>query len=81
MTKIVKFQFHDASGQNLSGVQVKLSGNGTLQTNAEGLVQFLVDDAPALVLEANDKQIWTGGSADLTARQVFRQTDTGFSPA
>ncbi len=79
MAKIVRFQIQDAAGQNLKGLSVKLSGNGSLDTNADGLAQFLVEDASNMTLEIQGSPVWSGSSAELQSREVYRQTDTGFA--
>ncbi len=78
MPKIVRLQFQDANGQAVSGVAVNLSGNGSLDTNADGLAQFLVDDAASLVLKVSGNTVWSGASADLQARELFRHNGTEF---
>ena len=44
---ILKVKVVDASGADLAGQTVKLRGIDALQSNAQGMTQFLIEDAAA----------------------------------
>ena len=76
---ILKIKVVDASGAALAGQTVKVSGAGVLQTNADGMAQFLTENAAALDIEINGASVWAGNSADLARDEAFRADGAGFA--
>ena len=75
----LKIKVVDASGAALAGQTVKVSGAGVLQTNADGMAQFLTENAAALDIEINGASVWAGNSGDLARDEVFRADGAGFA--
>lgn len=76
---ILKIKVVDASGAALAGQTVKVSGAGVLQTNADGMAQFLTENAAGLDIEINGASVWAGNSAGLARDEVFRADGAGFA--
>ena len=75
---ILRVKLTSAAGQPLSGQSVKVSGCDVLQTNTEGMVQFLLAGEPALEIEINGSVDWSGSPSELSRDEVFTQTTSGF---
>ena len=75
---ILKIRLTNATGQPLPGQSVKASGCETLQTNALGMVQFLLGSDANLAIDINGAQVWTGNTELLSREEVFTQTAAGF---
>ena len=78
---ILRIKLADAAGAALAGQTVQVSGAGALQTNAEGIAQFLIDSNAALEIEINGKPTWSGNSALLIREELFNATGAGFTRA
>ena len=76
---ILKIKVVDASGADMAGLVVKLSGMDGLQTNAQGLAQFLLGDEAMLDIAINGKSCWSGNVTTLARQEVFQQSADGFS--
>jgi hypothetical protein len=75
---ILRIKLVSATGQPMSGQSVKATGCDALQTNTEGLVQFLLGGDPALEIEINGSVTWAGSRSDLSRDEVLTQTASGF---
>jgi hypothetical protein len=75
---ILKIKLVAADGQALLGQTVKVSGCSPLQTNSEGLAQFLIESDVPLAIEVNSAEAWSGSSAQLAREELFQQVGTGF---
>lgn len=75
---ILRIKLVSADGQPMSGQSVKVSDCDTLQTNAEGMAQFLLGAGVDLDIEVNAAVIWTGSRAQLSRDEVFTATASGF---
>jgi hypothetical protein len=76
---ILKITVIDSTGGALADQCVKVSGAGTLQTNTQGMAQFLVNDAVALDIAVAGKSCWSGDSKLLAREEVFQQVAEGFN--
>ena len=74
----LKVKLVAADGQALLGQTVKVSGCGPLQTNAEGLAQFLIESDVPMEIAVNSAVAWSGNSAQLAREEVFQQVGTAF---
>jgi hypothetical protein len=75
---ILRVKLVSAAGQPVSGQAVKVSGCDLLQTNAEGMAQFLLDGDADLEIEINGAMTWAGSPSGLSRDEVFTQTASGF---
>ena len=76
---ILKIKVVDASGADLPGQTVKVSGMDALQTNEQGMAQFLLGDAASLEIAIDGKSCWSGDASALARQEVFQQSATGFA--
>ncbi len=75
---ILKVKVVDASGADLAGQTVKLRGIDALQSNAQGMTQFLIEDAAASEITINGNSCWSGATSDLAKQEVFQQSGDAF---
>ena len=75
---ILKIKVIDASGTDMAGLAVKLSGIDGLQTNEQGMAQFLLGDEATLDIAIGGKTCWSGNPAALARQEVFQQSANGF---
>ena len=75
---ILKIKLTDAAGQALPGQTVKVSSSGVLQSNAEGVSQFLTESGAPLEIEINGVSSWAGSSDQLGKEEKFQQGAAGF---
>lgn len=75
---ILRIKLVSTAGQPMSGQSVKVSGCDTLQTNAEGMAQFLLGGDVDLEIEINTAVVWAGSQAQLSRDEVFTATASGF---
>jgi hypothetical protein len=75
---ILKIKLIDASGAALVNQTVKVSDAGVLQTNADGVTQFLLGDGGVIEIEIAGLSCWTGDSSKLSKEEVFQQSSSGF---
>ena len=75
---ILKIKVVDASGLALAGQSVGVSGNGQLQSNADGMTQFLLGAAAPVDIEINGLLAWSGSSDQLAKEEVFQKNAGGF---
>lgn len=75
---ILKIKVIDASGVDLAGQTVKVSGIDALQTNAQGMAQFLLGDEAVLDIAIGGQSCWSGPANTLARQEVFQQSATGF---
>ena len=75
---ILKIKVIDSAGGAMADQAVKVSGAGALQTNTQGIAQFLIDDGTALDIAINDKSCWSGEKGSLAREEVFQQAADGF---
>jgi hypothetical protein len=78
MSKIKRFAIKNEAGEPLTATKVMLSECGDLNTNDQGLAQFLVESSPALTLKINGVQVWAGASDELKSLETFTQSGTSF---
>ena len=76
---ILKIKVTDAAGADLAGQAVKVSGIDVLQTNAQGMAQFLLDASGALEIAINGSACWSGDASALARQEVFQQSGTSFT--
>lgn len=76
---ILRIKVTDAAGVALAAQTVKVTGADALQTNAEGMTQFLIDSDVALDIEINGKSCWAGNSAQLAKDEQFKAAGAGFA--
>ena len=76
---LLKIKVIDASGAALAAQSVKVSGSDALQTNANGMTQFLLGDEAALDIAINSKSCWSGAISALAKEEVFQQSAAGFT--
>ena len=76
---LLKIKVTDAAGAVLAGQSVKVSGSDALQTNAQGLTQFLLGDETALEIAINGQPCWSGATSALAKDEVFKQSAKGFT--
>ncbi len=76
---ILKIKVTDASGADLAGQTVKVSGIDGLQTNAQGMAQFLLDASGAIEIAINGSACWSGDVSALARQEVFQQAGSGFT--
>lgn len=76
---ILKIKLADAAGAALAGQTVKVSGAGALQSNAEGMVQFLIENGIPLEIDINGTAAWSGNSSELVKDELFKATGAGFA--
>ena len=75
---ILKIKVIDASGTDMAGLAVKLSGIDGLQTNEQGMAQFLLGDEAMLDIAIGGKSSWSGNAGALARQEVFQQSADGF---
>ena len=75
---ILKVKLVNASDQPLSGQTVKVTGCGELQTNAEGIAQFLMGAEVSLDIHVNGALSWSGKPAELAREELFKQNGSAF---
>jgi hypothetical protein len=64
--------------QPLVGVEITSNGSSQpVQTNADGVVQFLLDEAPTYSFQSGATVIWTGPAATLARSMTFVQAADG----
>ena len=80
MGNVVKIALIDESGKPLAGIAVAITGSANkLNTNASGLVQFLLDEGP-FDLSINGKSVLQTSTQDVSGVIQFkRQADQSFS--
>ena len=78
---ILRIKVVDASGLAMAGQSVKVSNNGQLQSNADGIVQFLLGESALVDIEINGLSAWAGGSDQLAREERFQQGAAGFTRA
>lgn len=76
---ILKISVLDGAGQAMPGQLVKVTGCDSLQTNGQGLSQFLLDDGRVLEIEIGGVPVWTGNASELARDERFQQSGAGFS--
>lgn len=76
---ILKIKVLTASGADVAGVTVKVSGIDSLQTNAQGMTQFLIEDADAFDISIAAQTVWSGPTSALARQEVFQQSGAGFA--
>ena len=75
---ILKVKVVDAAGSDLAGQAVKVSGIDALQTNAQGMTQFLITDVSMLDIAINGESCWSGDITALAKLETFQQSGLGF---
>lgn len=75
---ILRIKLTDAAGVALSSQTVNVSPMGELQSNADGIAQFLRGDAETVEIKINGQLAWTGSSGQLTKDESFQQSASGF---
>ena len=75
---ILKIKVVDAAGAPLAGQTVKVSGIDALQTNAQGMTQFLITDVAEFDIAIGGASCWAGNSAQLAREEVFEHSADGF---
>jgi hypothetical protein len=78
---ILKIKVVDSTGGVMAGQTVKVSGIEPLQTNTQGMAQFLISDAAAFDIAIAGKSCWSGDSTSLAREEVFQQAADGFKRA
>ena len=78
---ILRIKVVDASGLAMAGQTVKVSHNGQLQSNADGIAQFLLGEPAHVDIEINGSAAWAGSSDQLAREERFQQGAAGFSRA
>jgi hypothetical protein len=73
---IFKIKVVDEQGAGLAGVSVNVTDCFPLDTNAEGLVQFLT--AGRVTVTIAGQAVWTGDAAQAASPQLFRREGAGF---
>ncbi len=76
---ILKIKVIDASGTDLPGQTVKVSGIDALQTNAQGMVQFLIENGAGFEIFINGKSCWLGDTIALAKQEIFQQSGDDFT--
>ena len=76
---MLKIKVVDAAGAPLLGQTVKVTGAGALQTNAEGMTQFLIDNDVPIDIEINGKSCWAGSSTQLSREEQFKAAGASFA--
>ena len=76
---ILKIKVVDASGADLAGQAVKVSGVDVLQTNSQGMAQFLLGEETPLDIAINGQSCWSGDTSVLARQEVFQQSSAGFT--
>ena len=76
---ILKVKTVDATGADLAGQTVKVSGAGELQTSAQGVAQFLIDSDALIEIEINGALAWSGNAAVLAREERFQLAGAGFT--
>ena len=76
---IVRIKVCDASSQPLVGMSVALSDCGDLQTNGDGLVQFLAGESVPAKLAIGGTVVWTGNLGELTRNELFTQSGSNYT--
>lgn len=75
---ILKIKLVDAGGADLAGQAVKVSGIDALQSNAQGMTQFLITDEATLDIAINGVACWSGDVAALAKLETFQQSGPSF---
>ena len=75
---VLKIKVIDDAGADLTGLEVKVSGIDALQTNAQGLALFLVDDAIVLDISIGGTACWSGSASSLARQEVFQRSGGGY---
>ena len=76
---ILKIKLTDAAGVALSGQTVNVSTMGELQSNADGIAQFLRGDVGPVNVNINGQLAWAGDSDELAKEETFQQGASGFA--
>ena len=76
---ILKIKLTDAAGVALSGQTVNVSTMGELQSNADGIAQFLRGDVGPVNVNINGQLAWAGSSDVLAKEETFQQGANGFA--
>ena len=76
---ILKIKLVDASGHALPSQTVLVTDNGQLQSNADGIVRFLLGEPALISIEVNGLPTWTGRSDQLAREEKFQQGGAGFA--
>jgi hypothetical protein len=79
---LLKLSFLDASGAGVPGLSVQINGAAeALNTNGDGMVQFLLEEQAQYTIRAAGAQVWQGDSAALQRQMSFKQAAAGFALA
>ena len=76
---ILQIKVLDASGADLPGQTVEINGMDALQTNAQGMAQFLIGETASLDIAIGASACWSGATSALARQEVFQKTANGFS--
>ena len=76
---ILRIKLLGAAGLALSSHTVNVSPMGDLQSNADGIAQFLRGDAEHVEIKINGQLVWAGNSDQLAKEESFKQSASGFS--
>ena len=76
---ILRIKLVDAAGLALAGVAVAVSDVGELQSNADGITQFLTGGPAPVEITIHGKLAWTGDSGQLLKDEKFQQGPAGFA--